>query len=71
MKNVKPSFNYKACMACGICVVACPVSCLELSKIDVDKYKKAYPALSDVSTCISCSICSKQCPYDAIEMISK
>ncbi len=60
----KPVFDYKKCMACGICVQECPVSCLTLAKTDVDRYLKAYPKLGE--GCISCLKCEKACPYDAV-----
>ncbi len=66
----RPKVNYKICVACGICVAACPVSCLTLSKIGIDKLNKAYPEISENprNNCIGCSICFNNCPLDAIEM---
>lgn len=56
-------------MACGICVVACPFSCLALNKTDIDKYKKAYPTLEHEDKCTGCSLCAKACPVEIITMI--
>lgn len=61
-----PIFDYDICIACGICAQACPVSALELSKTNVDKYKKAYPELK--GSCTGCGICAESCPLDAVEM---
>ncbi len=61
----KPIFDYEKCIACGICVTACPVSSLELQKTDVDRYKKSYPEVAREG-CIGCGICAKSCPMDAI-----
>jgi formate hydrogenlyase subunit 6/NADH:ubiquinone oxidoreductase subunit I len=62
-----PEFLYDDCVACGICVQACPVSCIVLSKIDIDSYKTAYPELSE-RACIGCAQCEKSCPMNAIHM---
>lgn len=62
----QPVFDYKRCMACGICVQACPVSCLVLSKTDIDSYNKAYPVKEE--GCISCGICENQCPFEAVRL---
>ncbi len=63
----KPVFDYDICIACGICVQACPVSTLELQKIDVDRYKKAYPEMAREG-CIGCGFCATNCPLDAVTM---
>lgn len=68
MKRGKPKIIYKECMACGICVVACPFSCLELTKLDIDKYKKAYPELTMPDKCTGCGLCAKACPVETIEI---
>jgi electron transport complex protein RnfB len=60
--------NYHDCMCCGVCVQACPFSCLELSKIDVDSLHKAYPALVPNHNCTGCGICANACPVDSIEI---
>lgn len=64
-----PQINYRLCMACRVCVAACPFSCLEEAKIDVDKYAKAYPALVRAENCTGCGICVSACPVDVIQMI--
>ncbi|HZK84330.1 MAG TPA: 4Fe-4S binding protein [Desulfosporosinus sp.] len=69
MSKGKPNFNYNNCMACGICVAICPLSCLKLSKTNVDKYKKAYPELALQENCKECGICAGSCPLEAIKHI--
>lgn len=63
----KSVFDYDICIACGICVQACPVSTLELQKTDVDRYKKAYPEMAREG-CIGCGFCATNCPLDAVTM---
>ncbi len=67
----RPEFDYKMCVACGICVAACPVSCLSLTKIGIDKLNKAYPEIpeSPRNDCIGCGICASNCPLDVITII--
>lgn len=68
MPKKQPIFDYTTCMACGICDQACPSSCISLTRTDIDKYKKAYPALIEDSQCTGCGICQKVCPIDSIQM---
>lgn len=63
-----PSFNYSLCVACGICMQACPVSAIDLTKVDFDRIKRAYPQLTD-RQCIGCSQCEKACPMDSVQMV--
>lgn len=45
-----------ACIACGVCVDACPTEALtvdDVCKVDADK-------------CIDCGTCIGECPTDAI-----
>lgn len=63
-----PTFDYGLCMACGICVQACPFSCLELRRTGLDVYRKAYPELARREDCTSCGICAFSCPVDAVRM---
>jgi hydrogenase-4 component H len=67
MPNKTPIFFYDNCIACGICAIACPVSSLEMNRIDIDEFKNAYPSLTD-RQCIGCAQCEKNCPMDAIAM---
>jgi formate hydrogenlyase subunit 6/NADH:ubiquinone oxidoreductase subunit I len=67
MAKQKPVFEYSRCIACAMCVTACPLSVLALTKTGVDKLKTAYPELGE-RTCIGCGMCKKACPMGAIEM---
>jgi len=58
---VRPAFSESACIGCGKCEKACPVSAIVLS---ADTRR---PVL-DHARCISCSCCHEVCPKDAIRM---
>ena len=64
----KPDALLKACIACAICVDACPVGCLAMSDVPRDKGVDAFPYLKDSKACIGCGFCSKACPADALVM---
>lgn len=67
MAKKLPQFEYANCVACGVCVQDCPVSCLAMSLIGIDKWKKRYPTMAEEG-CIGCGICAKDCPTNTIEM---
>lgn len=64
----KPAFNRKICMACRICVDACPVSCIETAAAGTDKDPHGYPFLADETACIGCRQCAEDCPVEAVAM---
>lgn len=68
MAKENPTFNYEKCIACRICAQVCPVSCLEMSLISIDKWPNAYPQLVG-NTCIGCGFCARDCPTLAIAMV--
>jgi len=57
--TLTPVFSKTGCQRCGVCVKACPVDALKLSKqgVDIDKKK-----------CISCFCCQELCTYGAVEL---
>jgi NAD-dependent dihydropyrimidine dehydrogenase PreA subunit len=63
-----PIIDYSTCTACGVCDLVCPFSCISLSKIDLDKYKKAFPVLISEASCTGCVLCSNACPVDSIHL---
>ncbi len=67
MAKQKPAFSYALCIACGMCVTACPVSALALTMTGQDALKTVFPELSG-RECIGCGLCAKSCPMNAIEM---
>ena len=69
--KIVPSFHYKNCINCGICVQACPVSALEMSRLAKNsKYRNMFPELTDADGCISCKQCVTACPMECIAMAS-
>lgn len=66
-----PAINDKLCMACRICVSACPFGCLSDDRTGVDYFNKAYPRLASEETCTGCGICAKECPVGAITMVTQ
>ncbi len=66
----KPVWNYRACVECRICVLACPTGSISQATYH-DRpagLKPALPFLRDGKSCISCRLCEKRCPASAISM---
>lgn len=68
MANQIPVVDYTKCAACGVCAQACPFTCLEMTKVGLDVYNKAYPVLASPATCTGCTLCMKACPVEVITM---
>ncbi|WP_300668070.1 4Fe-4S binding protein [Desulfoluna sp.] len=62
-----PVFDLKACMACVICLDACPVGCLAVGPPE-GKDPNGYPRMADLSSCLGCGLCVAGCPADAITL---
>ncbi|MBK4764897.1 MAG: NADH-quinone oxidoreductase subunit NuoI [Pantoea sp. Brub] len=58
------------CVACNLCAVACPVSCISLKKNET-KDGRWYPEFFRInfSRCIFCGLCEEACPTTAIQLI--
>lgn len=67
MAKQNPVFDYELCIACGICVQTCPVSCLEMTRREEADPLRLYPEMSEEG-CTGCGQCEKSCPMDAIWM---
>lgn len=50
------TINAEECVACGVCVDACPTDALSVDDVCV----------VDADTCIDCGTCIEECPTDAI-----
>jgi NADH-quinone oxidoreductase subunit I len=59
------------CVACYLCAVACPVSCITLEAAE-DGDGRRYPAFFRInfSRCIFCGFCEEACPTYAIQLTS-
>ncbi len=57
------------CVACYLCAVACPVSCIALQATE-DETGRRYPAFFRInfSRCIFCGYCEEACPTYAIQL---
>lgn len=57
------------CVACYLCAVACPVSCIALQAAE-DEQERRYPAFFRInfSRCIFCGFCEEACPTCAIQL---
>ncbi len=58
-----------ACVACGLCVAACPSHCITLEireREDGSRYPEKYEI--DALRCIYCGFCQEACPVNAIKL---
>ena len=59
----KAFVNKDKCVACGVCVKACP-------KTSISVYKGLY-AVCDETKCVGCGICYKNCPANALDIVAR
>lgn len=62
--------NTERCVACNLCAVVCPVSCIALQKTE-NEHGRWYPKFFRInfSRCIFCGLCEEACPTNAIQLI--
>ncbi len=65
MPGVRIKKNY--CKGCELCVRACPMQILTMSK-DINLKGYFFAELSEPTKCIGCQICAISCPDVAIEV---
>ena len=70
-------FEADKCIACDLCVKACPVDCIYIEKTAPRKIDKATGKAVggvlmryaiDYSKCMFCALCTEPCPTDCIHM---
>ncbi len=72
--NVSPEVRASRCIACGSCILRCPVSAIKLVKRGADEpapqgsKHQALKAVKDESRCIGCGDCILVCPTGAMEI---
>ena len=52
--------NQKICVACGVCLKACPKAAISI-------YKGCFAQVQE-ERCVGCGLCAKACPAGCIEM---
>jgi ferredoxin len=65
----RPVWADGTCVACNICVQACPVSVIKTKTSRGKVGTAAYPYLADAAHCIGCGFCADSCPVFVIEMM--
>lgn len=63
----KPIFHYDKCIACNLCVTACPNKVIKLETETVEKKKVVTGYYFDQQYCLFCGLCDEACPKDAIK----
>lgn len=61
------------CVACGLCEVVCPATCIDIQPGETESEKERYPETFniDMSRCVFCGLCEEVCPKEAIVMSNK
>jgi len=63
-----PKIDEALCYGCSLCIVACPLNLLSLSRPGFRGDIHTYAQLTLPEKCSGCGLCAKECPVDAIEM---
>ncbi|CCO08465.1 NuoI/complex I 23 kDa subunit family protein [Desulforamulus hydrothermalis] len=63
----RPEFYYDKCIACNMCVNACPNQVIKLVTETVEKKKVVIGYDFDLQYCLFCGFCQEACPKDAIK----
>ena len=52
--------NCKVCVACGVCMKACPRGAIDI-------YRGCYARVAE-DRCVGCGLCAKACPAGCLEI---
>ena len=66
----KVTFNTDLCKGCGLCVNACPKSCLAIDANTINKKGYSPAVMVEQEKCIGCAFCATMCP-DCIITVEK
>lgn len=61
-------FNKELCIACTICVEACPAGALDIAIANSINGFRRYPVLAEPDRCTGCGSCEAQCISGALTM---
>jgi Na+-translocating ferredoxin:NAD+ oxidoreductase subunit B len=64
----KPVWDYGLCVACKLCIYACPTGAVALENNSNGKAPPGLPYLIENKLCVACAFCDDCCPVDAIKM---
>ncbi|MCQ2052717.1 MAG: 4Fe-4S binding protein [archaeon] len=62
----RPGLRFEKCLGCGICVRACPTTCIELVDVTDDKGNTVKRPQVNIGRCMMCGYCAEYCPVDAM-----
>ena len=62
----RPGLRFDRCVGCGICVRACPTTCIELVEVADDDGKMVKRPQVNVGRCMMCGYCAEYCPTNAM-----
>jgi len=64
-----PESGMSLCIACNMCVKACPSFCIEVDGVKLEGEKRKSPTIFDLdyTQCSLCGACVEVCPTDALD----
>lgn len=63
-----PEWKARACLACNVCVEACPVGIIHTRLRNGKVGLARYPFLALEKNCLGCGLCADACPIEVISM---